>query len=74
MSKTPNSLEPTAFLRAGMIGLGLAIFGIIAFVGLWLVLTDLDNAPRLFLSLCIPPLLIGLMVGGYKLATRNRST
>ena len=74
MSNTPNPVNPQALKRASIAGAALGVFGIIAFVVLWVVLgqAGAEQIPRLFLSLCVPPALIGLMVLGYVFYTRSR--
>lgn len=52
--------------RASVFGVGLSIFGIIAFLVLWFALSGLDSLPRLLTSLCVPPGLIAVIVGGYR--------
>lgn len=73
MTNTPNPFDAQALLRASLIGVGLSIFGVVMFIILWLALAGLENAPRLFTALCIPPLLIAVLVIVYRL-TRGRST
>ncbi len=74
MSNSPAPMDSKRIVRASVVGVGLAIFGIIAFIGLWVGLgsAGLANAPRLFASLCVPPLLIAVLVGGYVLVSRSR--
>ena len=72
MSNSPAPMDSKRMLRASVFGVGLALFGIIAFIVLWLGLAGLENAPRLFASLCIPPVLIAGIVGVYVLVSRRR--
>lgn len=60
-------------MRSSVVGVGLAVFGILAFIVLWTALGNagLDNAPRLFASMCIPPLLIAILFGVYALVVRR---
>jgi hypothetical protein len=53
-------------------GAGLAVVGIALFVGLWVILGNMEVAefPRLILSLCIPPAIMALLLGGYILLVR----
>ena len=61
--------------QASKLGTGLAVGGIVLFVGLWLVLgsMDVDQIPRLLISLCLPPALMAGAIGGYMLLVRPRS-
>lgn len=69
-NQTPEPFQK-ATVRASIIGVGVAVFGIVAFVVLWLLLAGLDDGPRLFTAMCVPPLLIALLVGGYALVLRR---
>jgi hypothetical protein len=75
MSNQPNPVNPEALKRASIVGGALGVFGIVAFVLLWVLLgqAGAEQIPRLFLSLCVPPALIGLMVLGYVFYSRSRS-
>jgi len=55
--------------RVALVGAGLAVLGVVLFVGLWAGLgsAGVSNAPRLFAAMCVPPLVIGVIVGGYAL-------
>ena len=72
----PNPVNPEALKRASKFGAFLGVFAIIAFVVLWVLLGKIgaEQIPRLFLSLCIPPALIGLIILGYILYARSRPT
>lgn len=61
--------------RVALIGAGLAVLGVVLFVVLWAGLgsAGVGNAPRLFAAMCVPPLVIGLIVGGYALLRPARS-
>ncbi|MEO8393562.1 MAG: hypothetical protein ABI700_11285 [Chloroflexota bacterium] len=74
MSNSPNPVNPDALKRASIAGAALGVFGIVAFVILWVLLgqAGAEQIPRLFLSLCVPPALIGLIVLGYVFYTRSR--
>ena len=65
MSNSPSPLNSQRLLRASAVGVGLAVFGILAFVGLWVVLGNagFPNAARLFAAMCIPPIVIGVLLG-----------
>jgi hypothetical protein len=58
--------------RASMAGIGLAIFGIVLFGVLWVVLaqTGLQPLARLIAALCIPPAVIAGILGLYVLYAR----
>lgn len=65
-----NTLTPV--LAAGGI---LAAAAIGLFMLLWLALgnTDVSNAQRLFISLCVPPALLSGAIGAYILIRRPKS-
>jgi hypothetical protein len=73
MSNSPNPFERPALAKASVFGVGLAVFGVIAFLVIWVLMGNagVDNLPRLLISLCVPPLLIVLIVGGYVLVSRR---
>jgi lipopolysaccharide export LptBFGC system permease protein LptF len=74
MTPSPNPLNTQHLTRATLIAAGLALVGIVVFVILWVILGNagIENAPRLLLSLCVPPALIGVLVGGYFLFKSSR--
>lgn len=53
-------------------GAGLAVLGIVLFILIWVVLGNMEVAqfPRLILSVCVPPALMALLLGGYVLLVR----
>jgi hypothetical protein len=71
----PEQFDTSALSRAGIIGFGVAVLGIIAFIVLYIVLTNLevDPVPRLMISLCTPPALIAGAMGIYILISQRRS-
>ena len=71
MSKSPPSLKP-ALSKAAIAGAVLAVFGIVLFAVLWIVLGNagLSQTPRLFAALCIPPGVIAAIIGVYILVAR----
>jgi drug/metabolite transporter (DMT)-like permease len=74
MSETPNPGNSSQIKRAAIIGAVLAAGGVVLFALLWVLLGrfDLDNFPRLILSMCVPPALIALAVGIYFLSSQPR--
>jgi lipopolysaccharide export LptBFGC system permease protein LptF len=75
MANTPSPFDGKRIVRASGVGVAFAIIGIVAFIGLWIVLgqAGLANAPRLFTSMCVPPLLIAILFGIYTLIVKRRS-
>jgi len=67
MGQSPNPIDPQRVWRAQIYVGILSVLGIALFGGLWVVLGDagMSAFPRLFISMCIPPALIALIVGGY---------
>lgn len=74
MSQTPNPLNQQNLSRATLIAIALAVAGIIFFIALWIVLgtTGVDQVTRLLLSLCLPPGLIAIIIGGYFLLVQPK--
>ncbi|MCA0453557.1 MAG: hypothetical protein LCI00_06255 [Chloroflexi bacterium] len=58
--------------RAGVAGALLAVFGIVLFIVLWVLLgsAQVASLPRLFTSLCVPPAVIAAIIGAYILIKR----
>ncbi|MBK8026595.1 MAG: hypothetical protein IPK19_35710 [Chloroflexi bacterium] len=73
MSNNQNPFDPATLRRMLTAGAILAVGGIILFVLLWLALgsANVQNFPRLILSLCVPPAIIALLLGGYFLISRR---
>jgi len=61
--------SPKNLIKAMSIGLGLSVLGIILFLGLYFGLTGVAALTRLLVAMCVPPLVIGLLIGGYALVT-----
>ncbi|MBE2184124.1 MAG: hypothetical protein IAE89_11905 [Anaerolineae bacterium] len=59
--------------RALIAGAFLAVLGVVIFILLWASLggAGVANAPRLFISMCVPPAVIGLVFGLYALFGRK---
>ena len=70
----PSPVNRQALSRASVAGVVLSIVGIILFVVLWLVFgqVGLEHIPRLLLSLCIPPAIIGVIAVVYFRGTMKR--
>lgn len=74
MNNKPESLIPELLKNASVYGVALAVFGIIAFIILWVLLgsAGMNQTPRLFVALCVPPLLFAVIIGVIALAKHNR--
>jgi hypothetical protein len=74
MSNTPEPLNQTNLSRGLVAGALLAVLGIGLFIGLWVIMGSMgvSNAARLLVSLCIPPAIIALIIGGYVLLRPRR--
>jgi lipopolysaccharide export LptBFGC system permease protein LptF len=74
MSNAPNPINPQALRRATIAGAVLGVFGIVSFIVIWVLLgqAGAEQIPRLFLSLCIPPALIGVIMLAYIFYMRSR--
>lgn len=75
MSQTPNPLNAKNLSRATIVGVSLAVGGIVLFLVLWAVLgsAGVDQVARLLLSLCIPPALMAALVGAYFLYAQPKN-
>lgn len=75
MSNSPNPVNPEALKRATIAGALLGVFGIVSFIVIWVVLgqAGAQQIPRLFLSLCLPPALIGVIMLAYIFYMRSRA-
>lgn len=75
MSSSPNPFGGLPVSRVVAAGAALAILGIALFIGMWVVLGNagVDQAPRLFASMCVPPGVIALILGVYVLFSRRSS-
>ncbi|MDX2160072.1 MAG: hypothetical protein SF162_01980 [bacterium] len=70
---TPQPSQPTGrqrLTRGLLLGGILAVVGVLLFILLWNTLNSLENAPRLFIAMCIPPAVIALVMGVYLLVAR----
>lgn len=74
MSNDPGPLRQS-ISRASIVGVGLAVFGIILFLVLWSFFgqAGLSSMPRLIGALCIPPAVIAALIGAYVLFIRNNA-
>lgn len=73
MNNKPESLIPKLLMNASVYGVALAVFGIIAFIALWMVLgsAGVSQTPRLFIALCVPPVLFAAIIGVLALVKRK---
>lgn len=67
MGNTPSPFDGKRIIRESGVGVALAVVGIVSFIVLWVLLGNagLANAPRLFASMCIPPVIIAALFGVY---------
>ncbi len=75
MSTTPNPFNRKDLTRALIVGAVLAVLGIVLFFVLWGALgqSGTGQAARLFVSLCVPPVIIGVIIGVYFLFFKPRA-
>ena len=73
-SQPPAPIDRQRLGRGLIVGAALSIFG----VGLFLVLyfgllgANVASAPRLFISMCVPPAIIAVLIGVYVLWRRMK--
>lgn len=60
-------MDASRLMPALFIGVVLAGAGIALFLLLWNIFSGLGELPRIVLSLCIPPAVLGIGLGGYVL-------
>lgn len=68
MSQQPTDRQ--RLTRALIFGAVLSAAGVVLFLLLFFALSGVDNAARLFVSLCVPPAIIALIIGVYVLVKR----
>ena len=70
------SLPPSSnrLLKAASIGFGLSVLGVILFLLLYFGLSGVAALTRLLIAMCVPPLVIALIIGGYALVTGRFSS
>jgi lipopolysaccharide export LptBFGC system permease protein LptF len=63
----PSPVNKQALSRASVAGVVLSIVAILLFVVFWLIFGQigLEHIPRLLLSLCVPPAIIGVIAVFY---------
>lgn len=71
MTNTPNPVNRKALSRGLIAGAVLAMLGIMLFFVLWGALSGSGQVARLFVSLCVPPVIIGVVIGVYRLFLRR---
>lgn len=57
--------------RIVLLGAVIGVAAILLFLVFWLILEGQPNAVRLFVSLCLPPGIMALLVGAYILVSRR---
>lgn len=73
MGNAPG-MDNRRLMRGLVAGAVLALLAVGLFMLLWVGLdsTGLEQFPRLILSLCVPPAVVVVLVGGYALITHGR--
>ncbi len=69
----PPSIEKERLTRAGIIGVGLGILGVMLFGGFWVGLGALkvEVLPRLVMAVCLPPAILAGIMSAYMLISRR---
>ena len=67
MTQPSSPINKSSMTKASVIGSVMAVGGIILFVILYTALRNsgADPVQRVVVALCIPPILMGVLVGGY---------
>ncbi|MAU09193.1 MAG: hypothetical protein CL607_05175 [Anaerolineaceae bacterium] len=71
MQNKNGSSPNRTLIQALVVGLVLAVIGIVLFLLIYAALDQVDQATRLFTALCSPPVVIGIIAGLYALYVRN---
>lgn len=71
--EAPKPIAPAALRRMLVVGALLAVGAVVLFILLWVGLgqANVENFPRLILSMCIPPAVIAVVVGAFFLFGRG---
>jgi nitrate reductase gamma subunit len=66
-------LDSKRLTRATLIGVVLAVLGVVLFLVIYVAMTNagVAPAPRLFTAMCVPPAVIGIIIGLYALLARR---
>jgi lipopolysaccharide export LptBFGC system permease protein LptF len=74
MGNTPSPFDGKRIIRESGVGVALAVVGIVSFIVLWVALgsTGMANAPRLFTSMCVPPVIIAALFGIYMVIVKRK--
>ncbi|MEQ8675380.1 MAG: hypothetical protein RLP44_10775 [Aggregatilineales bacterium] len=76
MGQSPNpNFDGKSVSRIGLSGAVLGIVAIGLFVGLWVILgnANVDDFPRLIISVCVPPALMTAFLGVYILVMGGKN-
>ena len=75
MANNPSPLNKQSLSKATIAGSVMAVGGIILFLILYAALTNAgaDPVQRVVVALCVPPMLMALLVGGYFLFGRRET-
>ncbi len=71
---SPQPTDRQRLTRALVFGAILSAAGVVLFLLLFFGMSGVENTPRLFVSLCIPPAVIALVLGVYLLISRGRQS
>ena len=71
MGQTPPPVNK-GMLRIGLLaGIVLSLVGVGSFLAIWFGMTSIAQTPRLLMAVCIPPLIIAVLLGGFVLFARR---
>ena len=65
-----NNTQPPNITRALVTGGVMAGVGVGGFLVLYLSLSGMEQLPRLLIALCVPPVILSFIIGGYILRRR----
>jgi len=75
VSQPPNpDMDRKTISRIGIAGAVIGIVSILLFMGLWILLgnANVDDFPRLVISVCVPPAIMTAIIGAYLLFAVTR--
>ena len=76
MGEGQNPIDGKVVTRIGIAGAVIGVVAIGMFMGLWILLgnANVDDFPRLVISICVPPAIMTAIIGAYLLLSGGNTT